>query len=126
MSGTNVVPVTSSKLAMYRRAASSRTSSGITGGGPSPDHFASCASQARFVAARDRLLAAADEPARAACRAELRQAVREETGATVHEVALIRRRTIPKTSSGKIQRRGCRELYLSRKLQELHRATSSA
>lgn len=56
----------------------------------------------------------------------LRQAVREETGATVHEVALIRRRTIPKTSSGKIQRRGCRELYLSRKLQELHRATSSA
>lgn len=41
-------------------------------------HFASCASQARFVAARDRLLAAADEPTRASCRAELRQAVREE------------------------------------------------
>jgi acyl-CoA synthetase (AMP-forming)/AMP-acid ligase II len=52
----------------------------------------------------------------------LRHAVTEATGATVHEVVFIRQRTIPKTSSGKIQRRGCRELYLSRRLDELYRS----
>jgi len=44
-------------------------------------HYASCANQARFVAARDKLLAAADEAARAACRAELREAVKAELAA---------------------------------------------
>jgi len=53
-------------------------------------HFASCASQARFVAARDRLLAAADEPARASCRAELRQAVREELATAKQLLPLVR------------------------------------
>jgi hypothetical protein len=41
-------------------------------------HFASCANQARFVAARDKRLAATDDAARAACRAELRKTVRDE------------------------------------------------
>ncbi len=44
-------------------------------------HIASCANQARFVAARDRLLAAADEATREACRAELRGAVKAELAA---------------------------------------------
>jgi hypothetical protein len=44
-------------------------------------HIASCANQARFVAARDRLLAAADEAARAAGRTELREAAQAELAA---------------------------------------------
>lgn len=42
-----------------------------------------------------------------------RRAVREDCDADVHEVVLIAPRTIPKTSSGKIQRRATREAYLS-------------
>ena len=53
-------------------------------------HFASCASQARFVAARDRLLAAADEPARASCRAELRHAIREELATAKQLLPLVK------------------------------------
>src|SRR6266545_3072903 len=43
----------------------------------------------------------------------VRRAVAEEHEVQVHEVVLIRVGTAPKTSSGKIQRRLCRELYLS-------------
>ncbi|MYX99288.1 AMP-binding protein [Streptomyces sp. SID486] len=42
-----------------------------------------------------------------------RRAVREECEADVHELVLIPPRTIPKTSSGKIQRRATREAHLS-------------
>ncbi len=42
-----------------------------------------------------------------------RRAVREECEADVRELVLIPPRTIPKTSSGKIQRRATREAYLS-------------
>ncbi|MFF8729214.1 AMP-binding protein [Streptomyces sp. NPDC015171] len=42
-----------------------------------------------------------------------RRAVREECDADLHELVLIPPRTIPKTSSGKIQRRATREAYLS-------------
>ena len=41
-------------------------------------HFAACANLARFVVVRERLLAAKDEAARAACRAELSAVVRAE------------------------------------------------
>ncbi|MET8947583.1 AMP-binding protein [Streptomyces sp. NPDC004542] len=43
----------------------------------------------------------------------VRRAVREECEADLHELVLIPARTIPKTSSGKIQRRATREAYLS-------------
>ncbi|MEW2514474.1 AMP-binding protein [Streptomyces sp. NPDC046870] len=43
----------------------------------------------------------------------VRRAVREECEADLHELVLIPPRTIPKTSSGKIQRRATREAYLS-------------
>lgn len=45
-----------------------------------------------------------------------RRAVREECEADLHELVLIPPRTIPKTSSGKIQRRATREAYLSEAL----------
>jgi len=53
-------------------------------------HFSSCANQARFVAARDKLLAAADDAARAACRAELRKAVRDELAVTKQVLPLVK------------------------------------
>jgi amino acid adenylation domain-containing protein len=43
----------------------------------------------------------------------VRRAVAEEHEVTVHEVVLLRVGTLPKTSSGKVQRRLCRELYLA-------------
>jgi amino acid adenylation domain-containing protein len=42
----------------------------------------------------------------------VRRAVAEEHEAQVHEVVLIRAGSLPKTSSGKVQRRLCRDLYL--------------
>ncbi|HVG10832.1 MAG TPA: non-ribosomal peptide synthase/polyketide synthase, partial [Thermoanaerobaculia bacterium] len=46
----------------------------------------------------------------------VRQAVAEDHEAQVHEVVLIRVATLPKTSSGKIQRRACRGQYLAGEL----------
>ena len=43
----------------------------------------------------------------------VRRAVAEEHEVQVHEVVLIRQGGLPKTSSGKVQRRACRELYLA-------------
>jgi amino acid adenylation domain-containing protein len=49
--------------------------------------------------------------------AAIRQAVSEEHGLQAHAVVLIRSRSIPKTSSGKIQRRQCRANYLALELE---------
>ncbi|HSU81527.1 MAG TPA: fatty acyl-AMP ligase, partial [Thermoanaerobaculia bacterium] len=46
----------------------------------------------------------------------VRRAVAEEHEALVHEVLLVAQGGVPKTTSGKIQRRGCRDLYLSNEL----------
>src|SRR5262249_45045977 len=48
--------------------------------------------------------------------AAIRQAVAEQHDIQVHTVALIRAGSIPKTTSGKIQRRACRDAFLSSKL----------
>lgn len=48
-----------------------------------------------------------------------RQAVRQECEADLHELVLIPARTVPKTSSGKIQRRATREAYLSGSLEPI-------
>ena len=53
-------------------------------------HFGSCANQARFVAARDKLLAATEETTRAACRAELRKITQDEL-ATVKQLLPLAR-----------------------------------
>ncbi len=44
--------------------------------------------------------------------AAVRQAVAEKHEVSVAEVVLIRPETLPRTSSGKVRRRACRELYL--------------
>jgi len=49
----------------------------------------------------------------------VRRAVAEEHEALVHEVVLVPQGGVPKTTSGKIQRRGCRELYLAGELHPL-------
>ncbi|MDC0749710.1 non-ribosomal peptide synthetase [Polyangium mundeleinium] len=52
--------------------------------------------------------------------ASIRQAVAEEHEVAVHAVVLLPAGSISKTSSGKIQRRACREDYLSGRLSTLH------
>ncbi|HEV2087264.1 MAG TPA: condensation domain-containing protein, partial [Cryptosporangiaceae bacterium] len=51
----------------------------------------------------------------------IRQAVAQEHGLEVHTVVLVRARGMPKTSSGKVQRRLCRTRYLSGELPEIGR-----
>jgi acyl-CoA synthetase (AMP-forming)/AMP-acid ligase II len=55
----------------------------------------------------------------AAIEGAVRAAVIEAHGIAVREVVLIEPRTIPKTSSGKIQRRATREAYLQNELKRL-------
>ncbi len=59
-------------------------------------------------------------PAAAEVVAAVRGAVSEEHGLRVHEIVLSRDR-VPKTSSGKIQRRLCREHYLQGRHRVLHK-----
>jgi len=54
--------------------------------------------------------------------AAMRRAIAEEHEVQAHEVVLVRAGTVPKTSSGKIQRRLCRELYLTGELTVLERS----
>ncbi|MCE9592176.1 MAG: aminotransferase class I/II-fold pyridoxal phosphate-dependent enzyme [Planctomycetes bacterium] len=54
-------------------------------------------------------------PALDACR----KAVLDEHGVVLHTIVLVRCGTIPKTSSGKVQRRACREAFLAGKLNVL-------
>jgi amino acid adenylation domain-containing protein len=49
--------------------------------------------------------------------AEIRRAVAEEHEIQVHEVVLVRIGTVPKTSSGKVQRRACRASYLEGRIE---------
>ena len=56
----------------------------------------------------------------------VRRAVAEEHEVQVHEVVLVRAGTVPKTSSGKVQRRLCREHYLNGELQVLGRSAVAA
>ncbi len=55
--------------------------------------------------------------------AAIRRAIAEEHEVQVHEVVLVRAGSVPKTSSGKIQRRLCRELYRADNLTVLGRST---
>jgi acyl-CoA synthetase (AMP-forming)/AMP-acid ligase II len=61
----------------------------------------------------------------AAVAAAIRRHVRQGHGLEPCAVALLRPATLPKTSSGKTQRRRCRELYLAGKLETLTSATAS-
>ena len=51
--------------------------------------------------------------------AAIRRAVAEEHEAAVDDVVLVRRNTVPKTSSGKVQRFACRAAYLAGELTPL-------
>jgi acyl-CoA synthetase (AMP-forming)/AMP-acid ligase II len=53
---------------------------------------------------------------------DIRQAISEQHGLKVDEVVLVSPGGIPRTSSGKIQRRLCRSLFLEGKLDEIARA----
>jgi acyl-CoA synthetase (AMP-forming)/AMP-acid ligase II len=54
----------------------------------------------------------------------IRKVVSEHHGLVLHEVVLIRPGTLPKTTSGKIQRRLCGDLYLSEGFQICHKAAT--
>ncbi len=56
----------------------------------------------------------------------VRRAVAEEHEVQVHEVVLVRTGTVPKTSSGKIQRRLCRQQYLDGELAVVGRSALDA
>jgi amino acid adenylation domain-containing protein len=53
----------------------------------------------------------------------VRRAVAEEHEVQVHDLVLLRTGTVPKTSSGKIQRHACRAGYLAGELEEIGRST---
>ena len=55
----------------------------------------------------------------AECVVAIRQAVAEQHQAHVHTVVLISAGSLPKTSSGKVQRRYTRELFLTKKLNQI-------
>jgi acyl-CoA synthetase (AMP-forming)/AMP-acid ligase II len=52
-------------------------------------------------------------PEREALAGRIRQAVEEKFRVPVHAVAFVRPNTFPRTSSGKVQRRACREGFLA-------------
>jgi acyl-CoA synthetase (AMP-forming)/AMP-acid ligase II/thioesterase domain-containing protein/acyl carrier protein len=54
----------------------------------------------------------------------IRQSVLVEHEVTAHTVVLVKERTIPKTSSGKLQRSACRSAFLSGALEILEQSTS--
>jgi amino acid adenylation domain-containing protein/non-ribosomal peptide synthase protein (TIGR01720 family) len=49
--------------------------------------------------------------------ASIREAVGQEHEVQVHAIALVKAGTVPKTSSGKIQRRACRAMFLEQRLE---------
>jgi amino acid adenylation domain-containing protein len=53
----------------------------------------------------------------------IRRAVAEQHGLSVHTVTLIRAGTLPKTSSGKVQRSACRDAWLAGRLDPVHTAS---
>jgi len=77
---------------------------------------------AQEVAPRARL----DAAGLAAAAAAIRRAVAEEHEAQVWEVLLVKAGTVPKTSSGKIQRRATRALYLNGALEPLESSRLAA
>ncbi|HEX2225127.1 MAG TPA: amino acid adenylation domain-containing protein, partial [Thermoanaerobaculia bacterium] len=58
--------------------------------------------------------------------AAVRRAVAEEHEAQVYEVVLLAPGALPKTSSGKVQRRECRKLYLAGELESVGRSRLDA
>jgi natural product biosynthesis luciferase-like monooxygenase protein len=52
----------------------------------------------------------------------IRKAVGEQEGITLERVALVKFGSIPRTTSGKVRRRACRDMYLAGNLEELNRA----
>ena len=86
-----------------------------------PDLRPACGAAFSVEAADEERLVVVHEVSRraadpgAVCEA-IRQAVAQEHEARVDDVVLVREATIPKTSSGKIRRRACRDAYLAGEL----------
>jgi acyl transferase domain-containing protein/acyl-CoA synthetase (AMP-forming)/AMP-acid ligase II/acyl carrier protein len=84
-----------------------------------------CAAFSITVAEEERLVIVQEvERARTPEEAEevvqtIRQTVMEQHELEVYAVALLRKSTLPKTSSGKVQRRGCREAFLNGTLEPI-------
>jgi amino acid adenylation domain-containing protein len=57
---------------------------------------------------------------------EIRRSVSESHELKVYEIAFIKAKTIPKTSSGKIQRRAAKQLYLNNELEIIYKSKYSA
>jgi natural product biosynthesis luciferase-like monooxygenase protein len=81
-----------------------------------------CATFAVEVEGEERLVLAAEVDARDGFNADavveaLRRAMADEHSAHLHAVVLLQARSIPKTSSGKIQRRACRAAWLAGELE---------
>jgi len=55
----------------------------------------------------------------------IRQAVLEAHQLNVHGIAFLRKRTLPKTSSGKVQRHACKEGFVAHTLEEVSRSILS-
>jgi len=85
-----------------------------------------CAAVMAEIAGKDRLIVVSEAPRAkskelAEAIATIRKEVAIEQEVSVDAVALIRRGSIPKTSSGKIQRHACREHFLNHTLPVLER-----
>jgi len=57
---------------------------------------------------------------------KIRHAVTEDQGLPIHAVVLVKPTSIPKTSSGKIQRRACRARFLAGSLEVIAKWRSNA
>ncbi|MEO7366708.1 MAG: fatty acyl-AMP ligase [Gemmatimonadaceae bacterium] len=55
----------------------------------------------------------------------IRQGVVEQHGVQLHSIALVTTGSVPKTTSGKLQRHACRALFESGALDELHRCSKA-
>ncbi len=58
--------------------------------------------------------------------AKIRAALAEEHELEVHKIVLIKPRSLPKTSSGKVQRRGCAAAFAADELKVVHEDTSTS
>jgi natural product biosynthesis luciferase-like monooxygenase protein len=56
----------------------------------------------------------------------IRKAVGEQEGITLERVALVKFGSVPRTTSGKVRRQTCREMYLAGNVEELDRAGDQA
>jgi acyl-CoA synthetase (AMP-forming)/AMP-acid ligase II len=85
---------------------------------------ADCAAFSIEIDGREALIIAAGVPTAfraqlAAIHQAIRTAVAQQHDLRIHDLRLVKRGAIPKTASGKVQRRACRDAYLAQELRAL-------